>query len=829
MRELVDQAMAAMSEDPAGARETLDALGPKVWLRPADSDVLALGFALRSHASWRLGDGSRAAADLDQLANLDISADALLPVAPVLAVPGPVPVAGAARQLVDRLPGCGESACGHPTFVEAALAIVAASSEASAIGRWAQSAAPSAASCSLRLMAYRRVLALASTPQSALLDGDDERLRVARARVAYDLRDFKTVLALAPREHELAGRAALSLLLREPGIGGDVRDIAAAYAERESAARALVAEAESRHADAAIAWRNLGRIREAEEAQVLAEPTGAPGPNSVDVRVGWYAYGAGSAPRPSEGAAHPDNRANAEIGDARAWLRSIASGESADETMSGHPALKDMKTTLSRLGRVPNIAAAMLAAEEPIDLDAALQAFAVADATQGVPVREPWIEWADQHAQLPPIPMPTSPGQWLARPADVAAPSLGEIRVLPVELKLPVLAALVDRGHLGAISMAVGLLDRPNLAEVVPAGIPELASFTYAIAARRDAAHEVRRRASLLASAALANAASRGAWDVAIAGLAVRNVSASIADLPPDPQTLSPHEGFQVEREALNSFQANQARRAVGPVLHMLTGVELPIEVPDAVSDLYDEDDALAYLLLHAGRPDGARTAYLASSGDNSLLEAEIAAAMAERHLAGERPHAALGELASVPDPSDFILIDGEILERVASAVVRDGPIEGLDQAIEDAEVLQEHFNYIAEINTMCVELLLRRTRNRPGSAALDVADLEAAFEIDPDHPQLPRQLGYALVTRGMEIVELDAAAAVRDVDRATDIFMGDPDMIEIASRVATHAAVVFIRRRDRASADAALNVALAINPQNSDAYMARLSLRGGR
>jgi hypothetical protein len=235
-------------------------------------------------------------------------------------------------------------------------------------------------------------------------------------------------------------------------------------------------------------------------------------------------------------------------------------------------------------------------------------------------------------------------------------------------------------------------------------------------------------------------------------------------------------------------------------------------------------------MMLHVGRPEEARSAYALGSRDDTLLAARIGAAIAERYLAAGSPYAALHELASVADPSDLILLDGDLLERVASVVVRDGDADGLDQAILDAEILLPDFDYVGEIETMAVELLLRRAHVRPGSATHDLPDLERAYEIDPAHPRVPRQLAYALVTRAMEVVEADPGKAVRDVDRATDIFMGDHSMAQLASRIATHAAVLFIqKRRDRSAADRALTVALSIDATNQDAITMRYMLRGGR
>jgi hypothetical protein len=333
-----------------------------------------------------------------------------------------------------------------------------------------------------------------------------------------------------------------------------------------------------------------------------------------------------------------------------------------------------------------------------------------------------------------------------------------------------------------------------------------------------------------VAAASVANGVARGAWASDAADAAAQRIGAAIADLLPDPDQLTPEEVYRIEREALASYSAAARRRATGPVLCWLADTLVFGDVPDEVQELYFSDPPLAALLLRAGRPEAARRAMASGSGSDTTLATDIAAALAERHLASGRAFEALHELATIPDPTDLILVDDDLIDHVAAAVVKDRSEVPVDKALADADVLLDELSYVESVQTMVVELLLQRTRARPGSAALDVSDLERAFAIDPSHPAVPRSLAIALTVRGMETAETRPAQAVADVDRATDIFMGDAEITEVASKVALLAAsILWGRQRDRAAADHALSVALAIDPQNIEALRARMMLRGQR
>jgi hypothetical protein len=260
----------------------------------------------------------------------------------------------------------------------------------------------------------------------------------------------------------------------------------------------------------------------------------------------------------------------------------------------------------------------------------------------------------------------------------------------------------------------------------------------------------------------------------------------------------------------------------------LLAGLPLPAAIPDTLVDQYTSEPPIAKLLLVANRPDGARRAFQRMHGADTALAAEIAVAMAERHLAAKRPVEALHELATIPDPTDLILVDDDILDRVAAGVVHERGNASIDTVLRDADVVLEQVPYLSSVETMVVELLLARTSQRPGSAALDVADLERAYGIDPSHPMVKRSLSLALIVRGMETAETRPVQAVADVDRATDLYMADAQMAEMAAKVALHAgAILWGRQHNRAAASRAIEVSLAINPHDPDALAARQVLRG--
>ncbi|HSW41017.1 MAG TPA: hypothetical protein VLM76_00715 [Patescibacteria group bacterium] len=683
----------------------------------------------------------------------------------------------------------------------------------------------------MRIAAYMRAMEVGPPDGAAsLLSGDHPRLLNARAYLVYTLGRFDEVMSMLPAGSELAGRAALAQTLRGEQVAAPVREAAYAYADPHPAARAALAEHDGRWSDAAAAWAQSGHTYEALRASVLANPASPFDPAMVQPSMRWYAYAAGSAERPEPAPVTADELTNASVGAARERARAILSGSSLPADAPDQAAVHDVQSILDRIAGDPSAASALLSEADP-----ALSPIPQLAGMLAAPPRRPsqpsdaWREWKDTHPDRRPIPRPVAPLQWLVDPSSGSVVNLREFERLRPEVRLPVLAALVQMGAPRALAAAAELLEPEQLAAVASSALPELAPLGSALSGRRHLDPATRRRAAIVASAALANRVARGAAGEGAAAEAARLVSSGISDLHPDPAVLSPEEAFRIESEILTAFPAGSRRRAVGPVLHLVSGLVSPVVPPNEVLPLYD-DGALVVMFLRVGRADEARSAFMKGSMEDTHLAAAIGTAIAQRHLAAGRPYAALHELASVPDPEDLLAVDGDPLERVAVAVVRDGDAQGLDEAILDADKLLASVDYLTEVQTMAVELHLRRARLRPGSAVLDLPDLERAFEIDPTHPRVPRQLAYALVTRAMEEVERDQAAAVRDVDRATGIFMGDHDMAVLASRVATHAAVLFVKkRRDRTSALRALDVALAIDPNNQDALAGRYMLMGGR
>lgn len=830
--QLLEQASASIPDEPLEALTHLERLGPRPWRQSGNEPALELGFALRAHASWLLGEEENAAADVRSLVAVRAGADALLPIVPILIDGMTELVEAPGRALANRWGSCRGVACGHTPRVEAALAILRNAQDGSSIVRWGGVVPFTDQGASVRIAAYLRAKEV-GPPDGAvsLLSGDHPRLLNARAYLAYSLGRFDVVMSMLPAGSELAGRAALAQTVRGGQVPVSVRGAADAYADINPAARAMLAEHDGRWSDAAAAWRGAGQADKALRASVLADPKSAFDPALIQPSVRWYAHAAGSAARPSTVPVNADELTNARVGAARERIRAILSGSSLPSGASDHAAVRDIERILDRIADDPSIASTVLSAADPAISPVPQLADMLAAPPR--PAHQPsdaWREWTETHPERQPVPRPVAPLQWLVDPAAGSVPNLRGFERLRPEERLPILATLVQMGAPRALAAAAKLLEPEQLATVASSALPELALLGSALSGRRQVDPGTRRRAAIVASASLANRVARGAARNGAAAEATRLVSSGISDLHPDPATLTPEEAFRIESETLAAFATTSRRRAVGPVLHLLSGLSSPVVPPDDALPLYDDDTAIVVMLLRVGRADEARAAFIKGSMDDSYLAADIGAAIAERHLAAGRPYAALHELASLPDPDGLLAVDGDPLERVAVAVVRDGAGDGLDQAIADAERLLADFDYFSEVETMAVELYLRRARLRPGSPVLDLPDLERAFEIDATHPRVPRQLAYALVTRAMEEVERDPAAAVKDVDRATDIFMGDHDMAILASRVATHAGVVFFKkRRDRKSALGALNVALAIDPNNQDALAGQYMMMSGR
>ena len=79
-----------------------------------------------------------------------------------------------------------------------------------------------------------------------------------------------------------------------------------------------------------------------------------------------------------------------------------------------------------------------------------------------------------------------------------------------------------------------------------------------------------------------------------------------------------------------------------------------------------------------------------------------------------------------------------------------------------------------------------------------------------------------------MESADTQPTQAVADVDRATDLYMADAQLAEMAAKVALHAgAILWGKHRNRAAANRAIEVSLSINPRSADALAARRVVRG--
>ncbi len=703
--------------------------------------------------------------------------------------------------------------------------------EAPALVRWARRSPEHEAP--LRIAAFGRAWQLGARDDAEqALDGPGERLLFARARFAYDTANHARVIEMLPPEHELAMRSTLSRLLQGEAVPEASRQAVASEGERDAIVAVLLEEADGRYADAAVAWKRAGHPGRAWEAEALADPRRAgqpPAMSGLHRGTAWYAHAAGSAPRPADPPATLIDHHNAEVGVGRTQLRRVRESRRLPDRSSADPGVARLDEVLGILGEEPGRAASMLAATSPeappLEL---LASMATAPTKRGANPGAHWATWSETNRKVAPLPRRAHPVQWLTSRQGLAVPTREDLDPLPHEQRLPVLAAVVGTGEAWARAVASGVLTTAELGAALPQALPDLPALAVAVAARPDLDPASRRHASIVAGAALANGVARGAWAQEAAKAAARRVTTTVADLLPDPDQLSSDEAFRIDSEVLEAFSKTARRRAVGPVLRFLADLPLPAGVPKKVTSLYTAQPALAVLLLKAGRPDAARRAFQQGDGADTALAAEIAAAVADRHLAAKRPVDAMHELATVPNPKDLARVDIDLLDRVAAGIVRERGNVPIDAVLKDADILLAHVRGVASVATMVVELLLKRTTNRPGSAALDVADLERAYKIDPDHPVVRRSLSFSLVVRGMETAETRPIQAVADVDRATDLYMADAQLVEMASKVALHAgAILWGQQHNRAAASRAIEVALSIDPRNADALTARRVVRG--
>ena len=829
---IVGEADALVDTDPDQAHKRLRELGSRPWFRAPDSQRIAYGFALRAYAGWRRHDMAAAKPDMRDAFAISPLADPLLPLVPVISDEDAGLSGLRARALVDRFGGCGRGTCEHPIGLEAALGVINAADNAAETVRWATRANGHADASALRIAAHGRAWQLGARAEAErALDGPGERLLDARARVEHDLGNYAAVLRMVPPDHVLAVRSSLRLLL----AGSAIPDANAAVIQSLSASdptvAALVAEAEGRYRDAATTWKRAGQPLRAWEAEALAGPSrvGQP-PSQAGLHVGtaWFVHAGGAAPRPAADPETDVDRDNATVGEQRDALRSVREAGGLPGRQLAEPRIERLNQVLAAVASGTTHAGAMLAAAAPdappLEL---LDSFATTPSGRRMDPAAGWETWARGHENVAPLPRRTDPLTWLAARNGYAPPARDDIAALPHDQRLPVLAALLITGSSFARAVGSNAITAEALGTSLPQALPDLPALAAAVSSCADLDAPTRRRASVVACAALANGVVRGAWSQDAAEAAARRVTAAVADLLPDPDELTADEAFRIEADALAVFPETTRRRAIGPVLRELAGLPVPARPPKGVARLYRAEPAQAALLLAAGRPEAARRASAASARADAGLLADIAAAMADRHLSAGRPVDALSELAAIPG-AELKGVDTELLDRVAAAIVRDRREVPVEDVLRDADRLLKALPRLPSVGTMVVELLLARTAARPGSAALDVPDLERAYSIDPDHPAVKRSLAGALVVRGMETVETRPTQAVADVDRATDLYMADAQLAEVASMVALRAGgILWSKQRNRGAAAQAIAVSLAINPHNTDALAARRVVRG--
>ncbi len=828
---IVSGADSLVDTDPDQAHKLLRDLGPRPWFRPPDSQRIAYGFALRAYAAWRLHDVAAAKPDMRDAFAISPLADPLLPLVPVISDEEAGLSGLRARALVDRFGGCGRESCDHAVGLEAALGVMNAADNAVETVRWATRANGHAEGIALRIAAHGRAWQLGARVEAErALEGPGERLLDARARVEHDLGNHAAVLTMLPPEHVLALRSSLKLLLAGSAIPDVSRAVIRSLSESNPTVAALVAEAEGRHRDATTAWRRAGQPLRAWETEVLADPSKVGQPPSLaglHGGTGWFAYAGGSAPHPATDPETDDDRHNAAVAAHRDTLRSVREMGGVPGHLA-EPRIERLNTVLVEIASGTTHAAEMLAATTPDSppLEFLESLAMIPDGLRADP-GVGWESWARGHQGVVPLPRRTNPLPWLAVRRGYAPPTHDDIAALPHEQRLPALAALLATGSRFARAVGSNAMTTKALATSMPQALPDLPALAAAVASCADLDAATRRRASAIACAALANGVVRGAWSHDAAEAAARRVTAAVADLLPDPDELTADEAFRIETDTLAAFPETTRRRAIGPVLRKLAGLPLPTRLPKVVAQLYRAEPANAALLLAAGRPEAARRACASGVPSDGVLLADIAAAIADRHLSAGRPVDALAELAANPG-AQLRRVDTGLLDRVAAAIVRNRRDVPVDDVLRDAERLLKALPGLPSLGTMVVELLLARTYGRPGSAALDVADLDRAYAIDPDHPAVKRSLAAALVVRGMETVDARPTQAVADVDRATDLYMADAQLTEMASMVALRAgAILWGKQRNRAAATEAIAVSLAINPHNTDAVAARRVMRG--
>lgn len=829
-------ALESLPDRPGDALANLEALGMSVpggasdrqaWL---DAVGLRLSVAIAGE-NWVVA--SRDLGLIGPLASERPRARVLLPMVAVLAADPPI-----STQIYHWLSasdvGCVRTECSHSDGVHAGITILSLATDAPrheiarAIPPGSEDLWIAAVRCVKANEGAEAALEFARNASDAVASS---RVRRVFSTLLLETGAFDEAVRTSDPDEMLSAYAAVGAI----GLATNPPKALAAIVQRFAATNvsapivAMAAEIDGRYADASAAWSSAGFIDEARQTQFLADPAGAmPDDRILSDDDRWLLYALRRGLRPATAPRRAASVANAAVGDRRRQVEAIRGGmatpspdfKAPDSSLASvlavlagvRDAPAEVETALTRLAQVGPPAELVRALAEEIQ-----------PGRERGPDRLP--EWKQYLAALgessSAIPMPVSIDAVIAGASDGALLTVRDLEGLsPDRAAIAAAAAVLNGPRPDLTPWLSTATSGQSLLAILTASSDDAVAMLATLAGCAWLDPDVRRRSGMAAGAVLATVAFRDPRDGT--DIAARRVEAALSDLERSPDALLPQEAYRVEKAALAGLRG-PVEGAWGPVLTQIAKVPPIPSMLRSHPDLYGPL-AHPWMLLAAHRPDDAQewlrrhwTGPVSSELTDRLVVIAVERALSSAMLIDA------AELVLTIQDQD---LGEDLAARIARAIDR-ADIEP-DVAVDTLDDLAGAYPDVAMIGVSLASVLYERARSSIDTE-IDAAiqDLARVVELDPEHPRGKRSLAYTLVNRASAVFERWPERAVRDVDRATDLFMGDAQYVQMAASIACMAGVVLANRRDLSAARTAWHLARAIDP-SSEAALSNLIQTGG-
>lgn len=816
--------------DPTNALRALDDVAPE----PIDSPhrtAYERALSLRIIANSMLGLEDAALHAAKTLANPGHGDEARMAVATwLLRYSGDA--ASLARPLANG--GCGRASCGHDPVTELALQVIQRSGDADQRRDAASALAavrPDLRSLKLAGASALRDAGRVDAAVEFLISLGDPTMRHAAGILLYGEGRFADAVPLLIGRAELHGAASVGSALAaaeqpDPSLVSDV--------SAWPALRAISLEGMGWWKEAAQAWADAQRPREAWEAGLLGGALNAPA-EGVEGRLAWRYYALTGKQRPTSAPGTDVERRYAAIGRATELIGQIRAGDRPRlaESESDPFKLEGLLTLIAKGSGEPVVAASRLISldppDRPRDLLSRLATLpARSDWLGSTDRRQAWRAWVDEHPAAP------IPGPKVAQYALLARTLRGDttptshqleglLKGLPVSEVVSAIGIALAKGWVVDEQLAQVLLEPDTIATSLQGSRGDLLPAVALFAGVQSYALERRRIAAEIGGALIALAHARGEISAEAAARAVSVVKTAIAEIPPVEDVLGPIVAYELEL----GWSDGRRNILAGPILAGRAGL-------DAKS---------------AGVPRGSRTRYYGPLGRALVLKeaGHLQTALDLAEATDEAPHdqrvraiteiqvalaARLAEVGSL-DEAVSVAIDaqpdaagaaGTIARRIADeheGKDYGGPI-GLLKTLHDA------YPDEPAVAVAYAELLNRRAvvrMNNDGPLNTIMPDLELALDLDPDDMSIRRNLALTYFKRSVEAFERDPRRALQDLRRAYSVDPNNAQLREVGADVAMACGAQLIERRQIGPAEDAVDFALELDPSNEQARRVRAML----